>query len=624
MIRFRKITIEGYRSIIDHTTYNLNAKGITRIEGENGAGKTTIFSALSWCLFGQSLKGSNNPEPWDWIKPKNYNGVYVKVDLIKDGKHYKIIRCHKFKGNLPDMRKGNSRIYVSIDNKAVNLEGKKDLKDYVANEILGCSYRLFINSILFGQKMKRLMAETGSEINKVFDELFEADYIIEAKKKAELKLKDLKLERDKQTLKISLASEKLNSAKKLQQNSLARYKADKRLKREELERITGKIEKAKQELRSLEIKHKTSVAQKDIDEVRDLIDERREVLEANSRKRLKNRNALKLLERINHEIADKRAQVDGLGIDLLSVPSKCTICSKKWPKGYLKDLEKPIKDRQNRIKIQIEKLEVEAEKYNNAIKMDIDLEAEKEILDSIKELEERLKRLRATPSKENINTKIESLNDRIKELKDDHRATKARKIKEPADYMAKIKKLTSKIDTAQTKVDKYQKDIALYEWAIKDPLSNSGIKSYVFNERLKAVNAEIKQLARFVGMKIEVYTNLEGKRKDHRVRITKQGNSIDYGDLSGGQQQLVDIAIAFGIHAVASKQIETNITLLDEPAENLSGSSCELLATVLDDMAKSKSIHLISHNKNIESDGHKKIGVELDMFGRTKISYNAL
>lgn len=56
MIEFKKIIIEGFCSI-GTLELPLNNNGITIIKGANGLGKTTIFSALVWVLYGKTLKG---------------------------------------------------------------------------------------------------------------------------------------------------------------------------------------------------------------------------------------------------------------------------------------------------------------------------------------------------------------------------------------------------------------------------------------------------------------------------------------------------------------------------------------------------------------------------------------
>lgn len=55
MIEFKKIIIEGFCSI-GTLELPLNNNGITIIKGANGLGKTTIFSALVWVLYGKTLK----------------------------------------------------------------------------------------------------------------------------------------------------------------------------------------------------------------------------------------------------------------------------------------------------------------------------------------------------------------------------------------------------------------------------------------------------------------------------------------------------------------------------------------------------------------------------------------
>ena len=51
-----KITLDNFR-IHEHLEFEPVANGINSINGNNGAGKSTIVDAFSWALFGTRLHG---------------------------------------------------------------------------------------------------------------------------------------------------------------------------------------------------------------------------------------------------------------------------------------------------------------------------------------------------------------------------------------------------------------------------------------------------------------------------------------------------------------------------------------------------------------------------------------
>ena len=101
MIIFHDIAIEGFGSIGKKLKYRFSNTGLTVLRGKNGAGKTTIFSALMWGLKGKTLKEKSSVTTWENIQPVDYRGTRVKVYFEKDGttiehKHTKTFKEQKY------------------------------------------------------------------------------------------------------------------------------------------------------------------------------------------------------------------------------------------------------------------------------------------------------------------------------------------------------------------------------------------------------------------------------------------------------------------------------------------------------------------------------------------------
>ena len=63
---------------------------------------------------------------------------------------------------------------------------KKGMQTYI-NELLGIDAKTFVNSILFGQRMKRLVESDNDEKRELLEKLFELSFIADAKEKAKTK-----------------------------------------------------------------------------------------------------------------------------------------------------------------------------------------------------------------------------------------------------------------------------------------------------------------------------------------------------------------------------------------------------------------------------------------------------
>ena len=61
-----------------------------------------------------------------------------------------------------DGAKGNDRLIIIKNAEIINIKGKNELQNAI-NKELGLSYLLFMNSIMFGQGIKRLIQESNSD-----------------------------------------------------------------------------------------------------------------------------------------------------------------------------------------------------------------------------------------------------------------------------------------------------------------------------------------------------------------------------------------------------------------------------------------------------------------------------
>src|SRR5574344_355279 len=87
---FKKLQLKNFKSH-ENTTINFKP-GISLIVGENGAGKSTIFEAISFALFKQYTAKKIN----ELIKINNVHKskekMSVTLDFIANGKEYEIRR----------------------------------------------------------------------------------------------------------------------------------------------------------------------------------------------------------------------------------------------------------------------------------------------------------------------------------------------------------------------------------------------------------------------------------------------------------------------------------------------------------------------------------------------------
>lgn len=190
---FNTITLEGFGSFHNETTFNLNTGGITLIFGDNGHGKTTMFSGLSWALFKVNLKGTTNDKvaTWSAVRTPDFRGTRVMVDFNVGEDNYIIARHIKYKGTTFGVQ-GNDELLL-LKNGQLDANQHKGDTEQEIEKILGINSKVFLNSAIFGQRMKRLVEADPKEKRELLETLFEMDFINSAKDRAsaeEAKLQD--------------------------------------------------------------------------------------------------------------------------------------------------------------------------------------------------------------------------------------------------------------------------------------------------------------------------------------------------------------------------------------------------------------------------------------------------
>lgn len=608
MIQFKYIQIEWMGSI-KKLFYRLDKPGLNIIRGENGVGKTTIFNALYWCLFGKTIKKDCTIQPWPSIIDEDYHGTKVTVNYYKDGETRVITHYDHYK-------KFKNQLHIEANGRYLDeLRDKKDNWKWIIED-LGYSPELFKSSVLFGQKVKRIMEEDGPTRNKVLEELFEASFITKAKLKIEERLRICKPEldllngvmenwigaieiyntqlRDNETLKEQFQKEKELNLKNLnlRLNDLCHKRMDMETSDLNTKPIKKQIHKFKAKLKPL----------------RDLKD-----LKDTEFKTQLNISEAKL------KVEKKGEQLKNLKYKFTHLTKRCSVCKQPIPKEEIISQKKQITKDIRFLKedISSDNQHIQSMQYNYD-KVCQELQSFNKLQNEysntktkIKELQGILKRLWNFKNDLAIcNSKIEGIGEQISQ-------EEARKFKSNnTKIKASIVKAQQELKSVSIKYKALRKKVEIDEWLIKDPLSNSGLKSFVLDAMLQKTNKELVKYSSVTGFNVKMGMNLDNKMKDFYIHVYKVEEEIPHADLSGGQQQLIDLSINLAISDTILDSRGVNIQLFDEVFESLSRSNIDKVGDLLMVKAKGKSIHVITHT-NFNPTNCRELHLELNSKGHT-------
>lgn len=551
MIQFGNIIIEGFCSI-PYIELNLGSKGITVIRGATGEGKTTILSALVWGAYGKNLKGKSDVNTWEKYRPKNYNGTKVEIYFGKDGKTHKITRCLKYKGEV-NGAKGKDRLIYEIDAVEVSEKNKGEIQALI-NADLGMSYSLFMNSILFGQGMKRLIQESSSYKKDLFEEIFELEYISKARDIAKGYYTEALREYNEISQKYSSSKEKKQSIQRMLDDlkkQANHVKNDLSSRVKVLEKKLSLLAKAKKENELKEtVTYKNRIEQR-IQEARD--------------------NQKELLNKIND--AKRKTRV--------SLEEFIGVIIKLLKRGDIKNSLKRLMEVKKAFG-DIERLQDKCSK----------------LADKISNYRDKLEELRDQEYEANkVQRDIDLTHVEIKKLLSEKRAgVNLGLIKK---YKTQLSTISDKLQSIESEMEEKRAKVDNYKWVMDDPLGNRGIKAFLFESSLDILNETLESYSEVLGFSILFYVDIQGVKKDFNTQIIMDGIEVSYEELSGGQKTLVNIAMAFAMNEVMTKAKGINIAFLDEVFENLSSEYVDLVIGLIRKIYKDKTLYLISHHESL-------------------------
>ncbi len=175
-----RLTISAFGPYDSKTEINmsqLGSKGIFLITGDTGAGKTSIFDAVAFALFGTASGKVREPSMLRCKYSSDDTQTYVEMEFLHRDCIYRIRRNPEYtrKSKRGDkLIKQKAEAELTLPDKSV-ISGYKSVNEKIEN-ILGVNFSQFsqISMIAQGDFM-RFITEQTKERNKIFREIFNTE-----------------------------------------------------------------------------------------------------------------------------------------------------------------------------------------------------------------------------------------------------------------------------------------------------------------------------------------------------------------------------------------------------------------------------------------------------------------
>lgn len=589
-IYFKHISIHNFMSYKD-AELDLNRFGNVLVGGinnnpednakSNGCGKSSLFSALSWCLTGETISGA-----------KDVSNIYltgkteVSVSFTFDNDEYKITRT-----------KNPSNLFVYINGENKSGKGIRDTSELLHNYISQLSSSLINSVIILGQGLpQKFSNNTPVGRKEVLEKLSNSDFMI-------LDLKD----------RLNARQVDLNKVKRELDDSNLKIKTELRINLNEINALSAELQDIEDRTTLLEeqrkLEHELDVIQenlkdcyKQIDDLKLTLNEELKEKDSLTTKYIEGFDSLDVVDAsvYNDRLFNLNAEIRMLEnriYELESISDICPTCGQKLPNvtkidttdlrlelENKKQLKSETTEELRQINLQNDKIKSE---YENSFKYR--LFASDKVIDtinnSIAQQENQLKqydtlKLKYSGMLKDITYKLSSI-DNEKSLKEE-----------------KIAKLITRNNILDNELISNNAQLAVIAERLKinsrmQTLIKRDFRGYLLNNIIMFIEERAKMYA------LEVFSSdkLCFKLNNNNIDIMYDGK--DYSVLSGGEKQKLDIIIQFALRDMLCTFLDfsSNILVLDEITDSLDSIGVNAIFNLINSkLSDVEVVYIISHH----------------------------
>lgn len=611
-MKIQKIEATYFMSLGENNVLRLDNRGLVFVEGENlddpttdsnGAGKSAMFEALVWGLYGKTIRPVDADGVRNEKTPKGH-GTYVIIELEDDnGKGFRIERyrghpLYKNKVKLlsgTHQQGGSHAAYVDLS--------KQDNKetDALIVDVLKMDYTTFINTVFFGQGLTaRFASMTDKEKKDVLEKVIGLEAYAKARKKAADALKELQtnvgtLQREEEALDrlIQRATETYKTAKTFSASWKEQHE-------EEITELQTEYDEA------LKASPKLTRIVKDLHDVSEEIAKTKMGLTAAREADKLNSTAWTLATKAH---AVHEANLDNMKETIRRLTSmtgsqQCPTCQCTPTPSQMANTLVHLNLQRDHFKIDADEAFKEVERCNKALD---------ESKAKVTALEIELRKLEKEQTGYMVEEKAAKEYQKRLDLM---LRTIESKRKEKNPYPAQVNAAVR--DIKEHKAAKEALHTKLYENSVKQKLyeywvegfGNKGLRSLLLDSSIPVLNEAAAKFSKLLtGGNIKISFDTQSQLKSgaasdrFTVNVDNKFGGDSYEELSGGERVKVDVATALALQQlVASRSSASiNIAIFDEAFIYLDDSASEAVMNLLGEEAKTKSsVFVVTHDQSLK------------------------
>jgi len=581
-VQFKKVWFQNFMSYREDALDSFNTPGLTLIEGENiddggsnGAGKSAPWDAISWCLFGQTVRGQKSDEVVNRDLKKD---CAVTLELEHDGLKYKVMRDRKRSTGDPNS------LRVHLDDGSEKQYGNMtDTQDWILKEF-GIDFDLFRCTVIFAQgETFNFVDATNKKQKEILSKIMRINFVTFLGRTRDI-LKGKNVEVADYEKKIAiLESHKVEDPGDLYRVEIEEWN-DRHKKtllglKEEVKASKAEVERITSELKDTS---KLEELGKKIQEKYDLLRSENKVISGKyaSVKLLRSQERNKIYE-----------------IQELKGETECPKCFQKINHLDSCKFMKQCEAKMGRLDVLNEKLEgkiseIEASMYE----LDGKLERVKDEIRNQKHLKELFQ------SEEDL---LNRLLKRAQDRKSETNPFVAKRDEE----LKKQKQIIFKLEELSVEIKAIKEELSYYEFW-ENAFGDAGIKSFVFDLICSTLTERSNYYASIltnnqVMIEFDTQTTLKTgeTREKFEAAIITDGKKVPYHTYSGGEKRRISLSVDMALSDLMSDYYGSsfNVVVFDEQENYLDNQGREAYLNLLKEIAKKKRVFVVSHDTEFKS-----------------------
>ena len=650
MITFTKLELSNF-GVVSQATLPLEGQGLVLIRGDNqdtaaadsnGSGKTTMFKAMSWCLFGEVVGDGRVTSE---IIRHGSKKATVSVDFSDGGHEYRVERSRTPSGG---------KLTLFTDGVSTTGRTSKDTEERIG-ELLGLDWHSFRNTVLYGQGDIKRFADkhtTDAERKGILKQVLRLDVYDKARDEAKARLKALEAQIWEENSKWTMVGVRLDEARlNATSEELVRdgFESDQQIiaarLREEADQLLSQARTHQSKANDAET-HREALKQMDMglstrsSDALDLIratEERATAERDRGDKSLElasSKGRLKTAEEREHRAMDAARNAQRK-VNEIKEADDCPTCGQKWPtdtrakqletaEGEMgKGLDRTIAargcvtDEMEAVK----RLQQDVDEATAVVNATIKVQAAARKRNDETVL---MKRERADIADELADFgDVEQVVARLKERAEDLQERARQELVKENPHTERCATAMERRDQLQAQSKKMDADIEKMAEGI-DPLkwwaqafSDKGLPSLAMDNVMplltESANGYLDILTDGdITVDISTEKALKGGGMRDNISITQSIEGLPDVTPSGGQRSKISLAIDLGLmDVVASREgAEINLMMLDEVLDGLDGEGKARVVTLLQHLRTVRpSLFVVSHDDSIQEHFEKVITV---------------